>query len=99
MTTQDLPHFQSRLLALASAFNRDVDEATAEAYWIGLNDLTLEQVGLAVTSAIRQCKWMPAPAMLRELVGVMPPGTRQARRYPKACELREQMLHEMEDGE
>jgi hypothetical protein len=55
--------------ALATAFNRQADEATFLAYTIGLEGLTVTQVRQAVGRALRTCKFMPSPAELREMAG------------------------------
>lgn len=54
---------------LSEAFNRKASEATFGAYEIGLGDLSVDQIKLAMTRAIRECRFMPSPAELRELAG------------------------------
>lgn len=55
--------------ALATAFNRQADEATFLAYTLGLEGLTVRNVRQAVGRALRSCKFMPTPTELRELAG------------------------------
>lgn len=55
--------------ALASAFNREADEALFLAYTMGLSDLSVASINKAATRAMRECKFMPTPAELRELSG------------------------------
>ena len=62
--------------ALATAFNRQADEATFLAYTIGLDGLTVQQVRQAVGRALRTCKFMPSPAELREMSGEQSVDTR-----------------------
>jgi hypothetical protein len=55
--------------ALAEAFGREASPATHLGYWLGLQDLPIEAIRLAVSSALRRCKFMPSPAELREMAG------------------------------
>ncbi len=69
MTTQS---DKTRLIAaLAATFNREADEAMFQGYELGLSDLPLDAVKLAVERAIRECKFMPTAAELRELSGAI----------------------------
>ena len=61
------------IAALGASFGRQVDEATLTAFEIGLSDLPLEKITAAVQAAIRSCRFMPSPAELRELAGVVSP--------------------------
>lgn len=56
---------------LAEAFGRKTTGATFEVYSIALGDLTDEQVDAASTRAARTCRFMPSPAELRQLAGVL----------------------------
>lgn len=55
--------------ALAEVFGRTASEVTLRAYQSGLTGLSDEQVGMASAKALRQCRFMPTPAELRELAG------------------------------
>jgi len=55
---------------LAEAFGRKTTGATFEVYAIALGDLTDQQVESAATIAAKRCRFMPAPAELREFAGV-----------------------------
>lgn len=66
MTKQ--PNSLPRLIGvLAEAFRQTISEATLMAYEIGLKDIPLAQVELAVVKAIRTCRFMPTVKDLREL--------------------------------
>ena len=54
---------------LAASFGREATELTYEAYRLGLADLTDEQVNAACGRAVRECEFMPPPAVLRKLAG------------------------------
>jgi len=54
---------------LAEAFGRKVSEKTLQAYEWGLDGLTVQQIQRAAARAIRECKFFPVPAELRELAG------------------------------
>jgi hypothetical protein len=54
---------------LASTFQRQVTPAMLQGYLIGLSGMALEDVKQATQTALRTCKFMPAPAELRELAG------------------------------
>lgn len=64
--------------ALAAVFNREADEALQLGYVMGLRDVPLDAARRAVERAIRECKFMPSPAELRELVGEIRPDQRAA---------------------
>lgn len=54
---------------LAPVFRFEVTEMAAEAYRIGLEGLSYDEIGNAAARAIRECKFMPVPAEMRALVG------------------------------
>lgn len=57
--------------ALCEAFGRVPSEATFLAYRVGLEDLQSESLEFACVKAMRTCRFMPTPAELRELAGVV----------------------------
>lgn len=69
MKSSDLEEFQSAIRALCSAFNREASRDLLTGYWMGLEDLELEDIQRACGEAIRGCKFMPVPAELRERLG------------------------------
>ena len=70
MTPKDLPALTKLIAALASNWGREADEATYEAYRLGLDDISIKDIAQAVAKAIRTCKFMPPAAELRDLAGV-----------------------------
>ena len=60
------------LALLGRSFRQEVDELFIEAYLIGLDGLSDDEVEYAARQAISECKFMPAPVQLREFVGKEP---------------------------
>ncbi len=56
---------------LAEAFGRQASVPMIEAYRIGLAGLLPQQIKTAAAAALQSCKFMPSPAELRELSGVL----------------------------
>lgn len=61
---------------LCETFARQPSEVTIEAYWIGLEDLSIESIEAAVRASIRSSRFMPSPAELRDLTGDATPKDR-----------------------
>jgi hypothetical protein len=59
------------VVMLAETFRRVASDPMLNAYRIGLEGLTPEQVELASHRALKESKFMPSPAELRELAGEM----------------------------
>jgi hypothetical protein len=57
---------------LAEAFGKTATAAMFKAYELGLRGLTSEQVKFATQQALEQCRFMPPPAELRELIYLKP---------------------------
>lgn len=70
MTSDDTTEFRLTLSALAATFRVEADVALFTGYWMGCEDLELGAFKRACGAAIRQCKFMPTVAELRELAGV-----------------------------
>jgi len=70
MDKNDVPRFQICIRAMFASFRSECIDATLHGYWIGLSDLTIEQVESAVAHSIRVAKFLPRPAELREYLGV-----------------------------
>jgi hypothetical protein len=66
----------SLIASLAATFNREGDYPMYRGYEMGLADLALADVKRAAVRAIRECRFMPSVAELRELAGVIPPTDR-----------------------
>lgn len=71
--------------ALAEAFNRTSSDSMTRAYVIGLEGLTAEQVKRSMATALRQSKFMPSPAELRELAGEIRFGDRAELAWIALC--------------
>jgi hypothetical protein len=73
MTDADRQEFALRITALGAARRAELTEAVFEALWLGLEDLSLEELSRAVESAIRQGgRWLPSAEELRQLAGQQP---------------------------
>jgi hypothetical protein len=70
VVNEDKEDFAIAVGALFASFGQDSTKALMQGYWLGLNDLELHQVQIAVASALKRCKFLPRPAELRELLGV-----------------------------
>jgi len=70
MVEADKREFAIAVGALFASFGQDSTQALMQGYWLGLNDLELNQVQMAVASALKRCKFLPRPAELRELLGL-----------------------------
>lgn len=68
-TDQEREQCVKLIAALARTFGRDADEATFTGYELGLSDVPLDRIQQAVVRAIRERKFMPTVAELRELAG------------------------------
>lgn len=51
--------------------NSEVDESTFAAYDFGLSDIPIELIESGVKKALKQCKFRPTPAEMREFCGIM----------------------------
>lgn len=68
-TDQEREQCVKLIAAMARTFSRDADEATFTGYELGLSDVPLDRIKQAVVRAIRELKFMPTVAELRELAG------------------------------
>lgn len=71
MNEKDKERFSVLVHALSATCNRECDEALLMGYWIGLSDLEWSAFETACKRAIRECKFMPSPAELRQMAGEM----------------------------
>lgn len=69
METTDLPKMVKLVACLCEAFSRTPSQATYMAYEIGLKDLPISAISRAAERALRESRFMPSPAELRELSG------------------------------
>lgn len=65
----DLPKMVQLVACLCESFNRTPSQVTYLAYEMGLSDLSIEVINRAVERALRESRFMPSPAELRELAG------------------------------
>lgn len=70
MKETDTPKLQLIIRALAATFHTEPTDALLYGYWLGLEDLDLKVVQHAATRAMRESRFMPCVAELRELAGV-----------------------------
>ncbi|MEL6544368.1 MAG: DUF6475 domain-containing protein [Myxococcota bacterium] len=69
MQPQDRASFMQDLEGLCAAFGREADKATLHGYFMGLEDMPIDAFRAACRRAVRECKFMPKPAELRQLGG------------------------------
>lgn len=62
--------FAITVSAMFEAFGQEATKPRLLGYWIGLQDLELATVQNAVARGIRESKYLPTPAELRELAGL-----------------------------
>jgi hypothetical protein len=67
VTRDDRPAFDVQMQRLGAAFT-PLSEGAIEAYFHALDDLSIEQVCIAVGRAVSELRSRPVPAVLRELV-------------------------------
>ena len=67
-----------QMLAMAEIFREPLTAECMAMYVESLSDLTDDQIRLCIARAIRELKWFPKPAELRELVGCNPRGEHDA---------------------
>lgn len=69
MRHSDREDFCLSIAAMATTYRQEVTKALYEGYWQGLKDLPLEAVRHAVIRALRESRFLPTVAELRELAG------------------------------
>lgn len=60
------------LKRLAATFGREVPLEVVESYWLVLGQLPVERMQRAVEKAIREEKWLPTPATIRDHARSLP---------------------------
>lgn len=78
---EDRAAFGEAIGALTAAFQKEPTKPLLLGYWLGLRDLDLSTVQKAVALGIRDSKFMPPPAALREFAGDEPVGVRCVRAW------------------
>jgi len=96
----DNERYMRTMTVLARAFRTEVDEFLLEAYSIGLEGLTDEEMEYAAKKAIGTCKFMPSPVELLEFVGQEPKELhyRKANYGKCACGIRLERADSIEMG-
>lgn len=69
MNDRDKQQFALAIGAMLETFGQEATKPILHGYWMGLQDLTLEQVQAAVSRAMGTCERKPTPVELRRLVG------------------------------
>tara|TARA_R110000744_G_scaffold259191_1_gene374360 strand:- start:153 stop:830 length:678 start_codon:yes stop_codon:yes gene_type:complete len=72
----DGERFARAMNVLAAAFDKEIDEATLEAYWMALEDMDIEGIERACKHAIQNLEFFPRPAHLRRSQDTMDPSSR-----------------------
>ena len=65
----DKSKFVELIQSVAGTFRQQVTDSLLDGYWMGLSDLTLDQLNLACHRSLRACEFMPTVKELRELAG------------------------------
>lgn len=68
MNELDRKAFAEAMLTLCETFNDPISDLKIEAYFDALGEFEIQRVTGAIKMALRQCKFMPRPADLRELI-------------------------------
>ena len=78
MSESENKRLVTAIAILAASFNRVQDDALFRAYDWGLEDIPIDDIETGVRRAIREWEssFMPTPAELRELAGVLNPASR-----------------------
>src|SRR5262245_21150530 len=63
----------SAIVGMATTFGRELPALALDGYWHALRDLDEQQLGRATARALREHKYMPSAAALRELAGAAAP--------------------------
>jgi len=60
--------FKEKLLNLVELFDKEMSPAVVKLYWLSLKDYSDEEVHRAFDLAVLNCKFMPKPVEIRELI-------------------------------
>lgn len=69
MRPSDIKDYRNAIAALCLTFGREATEELYDAYWMGVSDLPIEALQIAVAAAIRKCQHFPRPVELRAFAG------------------------------
>lgn len=86
MTNSDRPRFSQLVLAMAATFSKPADSAMLLGYWIGLEDLPVDQIETAIVRCMRSSEYLPTVAQIRSAVAgpAASPKLRAASQWPNA---------------
>jgi hypothetical protein len=82
---------------LAAAFTKSIPQETLAAYWDNLQDLDADRFKAAIREAVRECKWFPTVATLRELA-TAPRPRKEAERIAQTLRERQQFAKQVEEA-
>lgn len=61
--------FRVCIAALFKSFGSEATEAAYDGYFLGLGDIPIESLRVAVARSIRECRFLPKPYEIRKLAG------------------------------
>jgi hypothetical protein len=76
MNSKDIGRFGLALAAMAENYDKSMSKAGMRLYFQAVSDLTIEQFEQATSIAVRELKWWPKPAEIREIAGKLKPSER-----------------------
>lgn len=86
MLTSDEAEFERLINVLAVQFNVEASPTLVSVYWMGLDDITIEDLRRAVRTLLKSSRFMPKVVDIREATGQLTP---DARATLAATELRD----------
>lgn len=81
MNVSDKARFSAAVAGMFETLGREATTPQLRGYWMALGDLPIEAVERACLKAIRQCRFAPVPAELRQLAGEASPSDAAARAW------------------
>jgi hypothetical protein len=85
---RDKARFANWITQLADLFGRQLSTFAVEAYWEALDDVNDADGEASAKRARRTCRFMPAPAELRDLVRTVRAGSFCPKCHTNPCECR-----------
>ena len=64
--TEPTPEFVELIASLAVVYSRELDEPMLEGYWMTLQNIPIERLKESARRAMREVRYMPVPATLRD---------------------------------
>lgn len=78
MKPSDKTEFGEVIGVMAVTYRQEATTPFLRAYWLGLSDLTMDQIRRGTTRALQTLKFMPTPAEIREMSGELNKADRAA---------------------